>query len=466
MPKTFLFLFSSSFIIGLVCKAIIDLNLDIYLLAIIVLFFIYLLSQFKLKVIALIIFLFSFSAYSFVTETPDLQLARVQFKAWVCALPSASLNSQGLILCPLDLKDNSQIIIYTEIFPKYFYGDVLLIKGELKQPEFIEDFNYPEYLARNSIYRTISFAEEINLASEKKGNPILRRLYFYRQKMITKLNQRFSEPQAGLLKAMILGERKAISQEIVENFKLAGLSHLVAVSGSHLSMVALSFLIFGFFLHIRRQNLVYPLIIFLWVYLILVGFRPSALRATIMSSLALLALKRGRLPEPLSILSFTAALSLIINHYYLLDIAWQLSFLALYAIVNFISLTRELLIKTNFLRSIGQTFLLTLSIQLLLWPILVWHFGGFSLAGLVSNLLIYFAFPILIALLSVFLISPLDFVSPSLNLLANYFISIADFISQFSFLYLEFNLNSYPFLIAYYSALLFIISQLKKRLRK
>ncbi len=466
MPKTFLFFFSLSFISGLSLRAIIDLDLAYYLFVFILSFFIYLLLQFKWKIFAMILCFLSFSFYSFIPDKQARQLGAHQFTAWVCVLPSMSLNSQSLIVCPLDLSDDSKIIIYTEISPKYFYGDVLFISGELKTPELIEDFNYPQYLARNDIYRTISFAESIDKLSDKKGSIIIIKLYNYRSKMIAKINQHFREPKAGLLKAMILGERKAISDELENSFRLSGLSHLVAVSGSHLSMVALSFLVFGFFLGLRRQSLVYPLIIFLWIYLILVGFRPSALRATIMYSLALIALKHGRLPEPLSILTFTAATSLIINHYYLLDIAWQLSFMALLAIVNYISLTKNVIIKTNLFRSLIQTFLLTLSIQLYLWPLLVWHFGALSLASLLSNLLVYLAFPLLIALLLIFLISPLNFLSPSINLLADYFIFVSEGMSQFPFLYLEFPLNSCSFLIIYYFSLLMLFWVIKKRLRK
>lgn len=466
MPKTFLFFFSLSFILGLSLRAIIDLDLAYYLLVFLLLFFAYLLFQFKFKIIAILICCLAFFTYSFKLKPVERQLGEYSFKAWVCALPSLSLNSQTLTICPLDLKDNSRIILYSEIFPKYFYGDLLLIKGKLKVPEYIEDFNYPEYLARNNIYRSISFAESINRLDGKRGNIILIKIYELRFKMITKINQRFSEPKAGLLKAMILGERKAISDEIENNFRLSGLSHLVAVSGSHLSMVALSFLVFGFFLGLRRQSLVYPLIVFLWLYLVLVGFRPSALRATIMYSLALIALKKGRLPEPLSILTFTATLSLIINHYYLLDIAWQLSFMALLSIVNYISLTKNLLVKVNFFKSIFQTFLLTFCIQLFLWPLLVWHFSAFSLASLLSNLLVYLAFPLLVAFLLIFLISPFDFISPSINLLADYFIFVAEKMSQLNFLYLEFSLNSFSFLLIYYFSLLIIFWVLKKRLRK
>jgi len=466
MPKTFLFFFSLSFILGLVTRLIFDLDLDFYILIIIFLFFIYLLSKFKWKITAIAIFLIAFFVFSFETENKDRQIGDYHLKAWVCELPSVLISSQGLTLCPLNMEDNSKIIMHTEIFPPYFYGDVLLIEGEIKNPSSIEDFNYPQYLARNKIYRSISFASSIVILDQKKGNIFLNKLYKFRYQLIRKMNYKFSQPQVGILKAMILGERKALADDLNEKFKRAGLSHLVAVSGSHLSMVALAFLILCFTLGLRRQLLVYPLIIFLWLYLILVGFRPSALRATIMYTLALLALKQGRLPEPLSILSFTAAISLIINHYYLLEIAWQLSFLALVAIVNYISLTKNLLIKTNFLDGLKQSFLLTLFIQIFLWPVLVWHFGAFSLASLISNLLVYLAFPILIALLLIFLVSPLDLISPSINLLANYFIFIANLMAKYDFLYFEFSLNSYPFLLLYYSLLLIIISVIKNRLRK
>lgn len=466
MPKTFLFFFSLSFIISLSLRAVIDLNLDYYLIFCIILFYIYLLSKFRFKIISIIIFCLGFFLFSFQTDQESRKLGNKNFKAWVCVLPSLSLNSQSLILCPIDLEDESRIIIHTEIFPKYFYGDVLLIKAELKAPQFIEDFDYPMYLARNNIYRTISFPERTEKTGDKRGNIFLIQIYNYRAKMIDKINRSFSEPKTGLLKAMILGERKALSDDLNDKFRLAGLSHLVAVSGSHLSMVTVSFLFFGFFLSLRRQKLVYPLIIFLWVYLVLVGFRPSALRATIMYSLALIALKQGRLPEPLSILTFTACISLLINHFYLLDIAWQLSFLALFAIVNYLSISKNLIIRTNLLNSILQTFLLTFCIQAFLWPILVWHFGAFSLASLVSNLLVYLAFPLLIAFLLIFLISPINFISPSINLLADYFIFISKKMSQLDFLYLEFSLNSFSFLLIYYFSLLIIFWLLKKRLRK
>lgn len=335
MPKTALFLFSLTIILGLCLGAVIDLDLPIFLVFLILIFFFFLLLSFKFRyiIILIVIFVFSFIYWPSLNTIPtDLSLGHHEFEAWVCKRPNSNWQRQIVVLCPLNENEKGKIISWWPLFPPLNYGDYLIVNCQLSLPEKIEEFNYPQYLARQGIYRQCSWPSLIYYKSGLKGNTFKKWTLNFRKKISLLITKNLGEPQAGLVLAMILGDRHSLIPRVAENFQKAGLSHLTAVSGAHISLLSLLFLFLWLSFGASKKTAWLPLFLFISFYVFLIGTRPSALRALIMSSLSLLAWRLERLPHPLSILSLTAALTLIINPWLLLDIAWQLSFFALLGI--------------------------------------------------------------------------------------------------------------------------------------
>jgi|GEM_PF-1941903 len=485
MPKTSLFLYSFSFILGLFFKAVIDLNLPVFLLFILCFF---LLSNFKghsFKKILIAIFLLILPMfYSFNIETESielenkLELGRQDLISWVCREPSSNFKRQTLVLCLISEKKDIKIITWWPLYPQYNYGDKLKINCDLSLPKKLNDFNYRKYLFNQGIYYTCSFPYLLEKKENYKVNNLKYFIYSLKDNIAKLVKRNLPEPNAGLILAMSLGDRHKMSESLEESFRISGISHLTAVSGTHINLITIVLLFMFFFFGIRKKSAYLPLIFLLAFYVILAGARASAIRAFIMSSLAIIAWKNKRLIHPLSILVVCAAITLIINHRSILDIAWQLSFMAVLGILLFMPFfinLNEKILKLFFynlrqyIRPFLLAFFLSLSVQSMIWPILAWHFNYVSLLSVLTNvlvfpiftLLMFLLFPIIIIssivkVLAWYLFSPIYFLS-------NYLIWIADFMSSFSNFYIRIDNLTWTSLVFYYIFLFLIYRQIKKQ---
>ena len=222
---------------------------------------------------------------------------------------------------------------------------------------------------------------------------------------------------AGIAEALILGNKDNISNSLLENFRRSGVFHLLAISGLHISILMY------FASYIFKKNnfpiiLFWLIFIFLLFYNFLIGGRASAWRATIMIVFIVLAGKWNREYNQRIILYFTYILMILSNPYFLYDLGFWLSFGSIAAIV-FVSpvllkFLRKIFPKFEVKRSyIGRTFILSISIQIVLLPIVGHFFGEISIVSAVTNLLVLPAF--YIALLLLFIASIFSLIWPPLG---------------------------------------------------
>ena len=178
--------------------------------------------------------------------------------------------------------------------PYFRYGDRLLLEGVLGTPPELEEFDYPAHLARQGIGSVMSFPEA-TLLGEGEGAVFYRWLYGVRRRIADSLARTVPEPQASLGQALLLGMRDNLPEDLVEEFRITGTSHVLAISGLHVAILlgislAVSRGVFG----ARRQlYLVLPLAL-MWLYALISGMSPSVARASIMGSVVLAALFLGR----------------------------------------------------------------------------------------------------------------------------------------------------------------------------
>lgn len=136
-----------------------------------------------------------------------------------------------------------------------------------------------------------------------------------------------------ILEGILLGKRSDIPTETLDIFRNSGTFHVLAVSGLHVGLVAM-FCYFGFsFFRFPQKILCLLTIIAVLVYACLIGFRPSVFRASLMAILFLLATLIDRDTDYFNLLAFTALVLLLLNPLQLWDIGFQLSFVAVTAIV-------------------------------------------------------------------------------------------------------------------------------------
>ncbi len=197
--------------------------------------------------------------------------------------------------------------------------------------------------------------------------------------------------EAELARGFVLGEDDRIDATTIENFRRAGLSHLLAVSGQNvalLSLLAMPLLAaFGVPL---RTRLVWVLAAIV-VYVPLAGAGPSILRAGVMGGLSLLATLAGRRSSRLYALALAAVVTLAIDPRIGADVGWQLSFAAVLGILALAAPLREAiggrLGRRGWRGALADGAAMTIAATLATAPLIAFHFGTISTTTLVANLL-------------------------------------------------------------------------------
>ncbi len=284
-----------------------------------------------------------------------------------------------------------KILVNGERYPVYEYGNCLNVLGEIERPGKIDDFEYSKYLARYSIYSVVYFSE-IDKANNGKGNRLFEFLYGVKKGFEMRLNENFGEPHGSFMAGLILGSRRGISEELIGEFNITGLTHIVAISGYNVTLVIV--VVSGMFGFLSRRVKIAFSVGFVIVFVFLVGASASVVRAGIMGIISLMALWFGREYFVFIALFVSAFLMNLWNPKILVyDVGFQLSFLATLGIVFFSPLIERYLRWLPEIFGMREAAQMTLSAQLLVLPVIVLNFGRLSLIAPVANLFVLSLIP-------------------------------------------------------------------------
>ena len=233
-------------------------------------------------------------------------------------------------------------LVSARAHPYFRYGDQLELTGALAQPEPIERFDYPAYLESQGIY-AILWAQDAwlsenpspavsNLSSAHYFDVRLRGSIYELRRMLSRgLERSLPQSEAALAKALLLGLRGELPDEVVENFRASGTSHLLAISGLHLGILLL--LTIGLLHWALGRHTLIPLflaLVIVWSYVVISGAPASVVRAALMGSVYLAALVLGRPRESLlPALAFSVLAMTTLDPRIASQISFQLSFAAL-----------------------------------------------------------------------------------------------------------------------------------------
>jgi competence protein ComEC len=348
------------------------------------------------------------------------------------------------------------------------YGDRVRFISRLSLPRLGTNpgaFDYRRFLALQGIWVTAyaSAADEVVRMEEGKGNSFFHFVEKGREKIRRFLEENAPPDSRGIIKALILGERGDIGNEIREKFIVAGMSHILSISGLHVALVAAFFFgatrfilrFFPFFLLRLDLNKTSALaaVIPVIFYTFIAGLGLAAVRSTIMVLSFLVALLLDREKDLYDALFLAAFLILVVNPASLFDISFQLSFLSVLAILYFLPRFREFFgfletwpykswveeqprWKRKALAYLGGSLLTSAAAVLGTGPLVVYYFNRVSLVGFLSNL---FLVPLmglantllsLLTALLVFFSQPLAKMLTHLNVfLLNVSLALVDFFS-------------------------------------
>ena len=315
-----------------------------------------------------------------------------------------TFSATGIVLDSQSQDVSGIALIRVSRYPAYHYGDVLRVTGELETPSQSEDFDYRAYLAHQGIY-SVMYYPSIEFLDSGQGVPPLQWIYSFRERLAASMAGGLPEPQGSLAQAILLGLRGNIPDSLNEAFSRTGTTHLLAISGLHMSIIiaillSLCTLVFGR----QRSIYIWLTLALMWLYVLLAGMNPPVIRAAVMGSLFLIALYLGRQGSAIIALAFAAAVMVGIQPGLLWTVSFQLSFMAMVGLILLypslqtwgrkgiarISGNRETLAAAG--NMIADVFAASLAATVAVVPIIAYNFGIVSLVGLPAT---FFALPAL-----------------------------------------------------------------------
>jgi competence protein ComEC len=301
-------------------------------------------------------------------------------------------------------KNYPQILVLTNPYDNFSYGDFIKVSGKIERPEnFINEetgrtFDYINYLKVQNIGYQISFAqvETINKPDIfQPGVMVKKYLFEIKDFFNSKINSLIKEPEASLLAGILTGDRRGLGQELEDKFRQVGLIHLVVLSGYNITIVASLIVILCSYWLSKRQALSIS-IIGICLFAIMVGAGPTVIRASIMAILALIARMTGRIYLASIGLYIAGIIMILWNPWVLLyDPGFQLSFLATAGLIYLAPILERISLFNYLSVWMREMVVTTISAQIAVLPLLLYLIGEFSVVALPINILVLPIIPVL-----------------------------------------------------------------------
>ncbi|WP_223032816.1 ComEC/Rec2 family competence protein [Hanstruepera marina] len=272
----------------------------------------------------------------------------------------------------------------------------LILKGRLQElyPALNPyQFDYKTYLNHHNIYAQVYSDFSLATVESTKIHSVFGYADYIRRKVISKLeNYHFEPNEMAVIKALFLGQRQDISNELRQQYVDAGAIHILAISGLHVGIILIILNnLFRFFRRFKKGYIFKTIIILilLWAFAIIAGLSPSVLRAVTMFSAVAIAMNLKRPYNIYNTLAISAFVLLLFNPMLLFEIGFQLSYLAVIGIVSIQPLLFNA-IKTKYWFINKVLILLTVSIaaQIGVLPLSLFYFHQFPGLFFISNVVI------------------------------------------------------------------------------
>lgn len=334
-----------------------------------------------------------------------------------------------------------KILLITERYPEYHYGEKIQIEGMLEKPKsFITDsgkeFDYAAYLGKDDIFYLL-FRPRIILLGTGKGNIIKEKLLDLKSIFMERAGIYIPEPEISLLGGLLVGARHGLSEDMQTSFRNAGIIHIIVLSGYNITIVAeaimalFAFLLLRFRLAIGASSIV--------LFAILTGGSSTVVRASLMALLVLLAQATRRTYYITRALIVAGLLMVFYNPKILIfDPSFELSFLATVGLIYLAPAVEKhaSFIPTRF--GFREFAVATIATQIFVLPLLLFMTGKISIISLLTNLLVLPIIPL--TMLLGFTTGALALFSPLLSfpfayathLLLSYIIFIASLLGSVS----------------------------------
>lgn len=296
-------------------------------------------------------------------------------------------ESSGRILLNFSKKDTAQSITI---------GNIIYLKGKIvlhQNPKNPDQFDYGNYLNHKSI-----FAQMFVNTLDYKVSPTLDKNIFYyaneiRNTILKNLKKDgFKNDELNVIAALILGQKQDLSNEILQDYQLAGAVHILSVSGLHVGylLLLLNFLTSRFPINLKFNILKLSIILIsLWGFAVLAGLSPSVVRSVCMFSILAIGMHLNRKTNIYNTLFISMFFILLFEPSFLFDVGFQLSYAAVFFIIWLYPILSNIWTsKYKLVKYFGSIMAISFSAQMGTLPISLYYFHQFSGLFMITNLVV------------------------------------------------------------------------------
>ncbi|ALJ05169.1 competence protein [Pseudalgibacter alginicilyticus] len=264
---------------------------------------------------------------------------------------------------------------------------------DISPPLNPNQFDYKNYLKKKQIYSQLSLTKTSLYKVENPVNTTYGIANTIRSHINSKLKTYpFKPDELAVINALLLGQRQDISETVYSNYVNAGVIHILALSGLHIGIILLILnRIFKPIEHFKHGHIVKGvlMVIILWSFAIIAGLSPSITRAVTMFSIVAIAINLKRPTNIYNTLAISIFIILLFKPLFLFDVGFQLSYMAVFAIVSIVPYCTKLWKpKNKLIRIYWETLSVTMAAQLGIIPITLYYFNQFPSLFFISNLVI------------------------------------------------------------------------------
>lgn len=333
------------------------------------------------------------------------------------------------------------VYVFKKDYPQQLKeGDVVLLNNKLSPILPANNpfaFEYSQYLARKgTYYQAFLGAKEIHLV--QSGVASAKGFRALKQKLNAILQQNVTDPTTlALMQATMLNERALLNDDIWKTYSKTGIVHIISISGMHVSIMLSVFLLLFYGIKNKRHQWIkylcaLPLI---WVYILLTDSPASAVRAGMMFTIMAFAIFLSKRHNAINTWASAAFLMLVMQPNWFFDIGMQLSFTCILSIILFYQpIYKMWYVRNRVGRYIWQGLAVSLAVQILAAPIVVYYFHQFPVWVFVANIpAALFSTALMIGTIAILILGSLGVPMQWLgNLLALYTSYFNDFIATLS----------------------------------
>ncbi|MFH1286770.1 MAG: ComEC/Rec2 family competence protein [Candidatus Magasanikbacteria bacterium] len=335
---------------------------------------------------------------------------KVEVVGFVSAEPDVRMDGVRYIVL-LDGDNNGRVYFKSQLYPRYEYGERLGLECQLKLPEPIEDFRYDMYLARYGVFSICEnpkikiagvgdsdVASLLGMAGEKEGNGVLRKILSLKNDVAARINELWHEPHASFMAGLLYGYRGGLGS-LNELFSITGVTHIVAISGYNITIIATILITICVHLSIPRKKAFWFIAIGIILFVLFAGASASVVRAGIMGIIVLLAKQIGRLSRVGNVLVLTCVVMTLHNPFILIwDAGFQLSFISTLGLVYLTPVIQPWFKKIPEVLGFQESVISTLSAIIATLPLILYQFGRLSIVAVIVNVLILWIIPLIMML--------------------------------------------------------------------